>query len=149
MDHARFDSDESRKHTKLDTGKHSTDLLTSMRGGESVCRSCYSTPQIYTSCTTKGRRRNKETTKPAFKSNLRQKYCTEKETTCSRTEKTHLQRKTSSKKLTRVHRNQILSDICYKTGTQKTRHTTHFIHSLSFSPLSPTPFLNADLYTSY
>lgn len=73
----------------------------------------------------------KKTTRPAFKSNLRQKYCTEKETTCSRTEKTHLRRKTSSKKLTRVHRNQILSDICYKTGTQKTRHTTHLIFSLS------------------
>jgi hypothetical protein len=94
-----------------------------------------------------GRSRNKETIRPAFKSNLRQKYCTEKETTCSRTEKTHLQKKTSSKKLTRVHRNQILSDICCKTGTRKTRQTTHF-NSLSL-PLSPTPFLIADLYTSY
>jgi hypothetical protein len=122
-------------------------VLTSMRGGESVWRSCYSTPQTYTSCTTRGRRRNKETTRPAFKSNLRQKYCTEKETTCSRTEKTHLQRKTSSKKLTRVHRNQILSDICYKTGTRKTRHTIA-LHTLSLS-LPLTPFLIADLYTSY
>jgi hypothetical protein len=71
---------------------------------------------------------------PLSNQTLRQKYCTEKETTCSRTEKTHLQRKTSSKKLTRVHRNQILSDICYKTGTRKTRHTqSHFILSLSLS----------------
>jgi hypothetical protein len=95
-----------------------------------------------------GRSRNKETIRPAFKSNLRQKYCTEKETTCSRTEKAHLQRKTSSKKLTRVHRNQILSDICCKTGKRETRQTTHFILSLSLL-LSPTPFLIADLYTSY